>query len=115
MNNPDEIEKLRRELAELRVITMNLKNQNVGLENNNRTLSRRINRLEQIISRTFEAGDRVDANDPTCPGRNRNAIPADRFAIVNRVEGDWACFVCDSGAQTKRCPRNLALIRRDCV
>ena len=94
MDNLEEIEKLRIELEDLHVI--------------NRILSRRINQLEQNSSATFEAGDRVEANKPTCPGRNRAAIQADTFSIVSIVQEDWMWFVCDSGVKTKIHPINLS-------
>ena len=74
MRKLDEIEELRRELVELRVITRNLRNQNIGQEKNNCALSRRTNELDQTISATFKVDDRIEANKPTCYSRNRALI-----------------------------------------
>ena len=110
----DELEELRREFENLRVITTRLQ-----LENNR--LRARVHRLElqvipvyqprvqpQVQEETdYQVGDRITIFNPTCPFRNRHIIPQDATATVTRVSEDWIYFECDSGVKTKRYRKNI--------
>ena len=63
----DQLEDLRCELQQLRIITSRLQSEN-------RTLCERVNRLESEAELTYNVGDRIRILNPTCPGRNREVI-----------------------------------------
>jgi len=60
----------------------------------------------------FQVGDRIEVIKPTCPGRGRRPNITDKFANVTRVAGEWVYFICDSGVETKRHPKNIILAQR---
>ena len=99
----NELEELRRQLEQLKVVASRLQSES-------RTLQERVDRLERESEPVFNVGDRIRMLNPTCPGRNREVIPQDRTATVTRVAGDWACFTCDSGVKTKCIPSNIQRI-----
>ena len=96
----NEIEELKRQLEQLKIITSEIQSEN-------RTLRERINRLELQAEPTYNVGDRIKILNPTYPGRNRKVIPQDSIGTVTRVAGDWVHFTCDSGVRTKRISRNI--------
>ena len=65
-----------------------------NLNDQNEELLERITALEKErgsdVSRHFKVGDRVKVLKPTCPGRNREIIPADKFATVIKVSENYA-------------------------
>ena len=106
----NELEELRRQLEQLKVVTSRLQSENRTLQERVNRLEReseRVDRLERESEPVFNVGDRIRILNPTCPGRNREVIPQDRTATVTRVAGDWVCFTCDSGVKTKRIPSNI--------
>ena len=98
----EEIEELRRELEQLKVVTSGLRRENIRLTESNRTLTRRVQNLERSnISRhntqvtaidsqgnTIGVGDTIKINSPTFPGRNRSVIPEDGIARITRISGE---------------------------
>ena len=124
----DDIEELRRELDQLKIITSNLRRDNIVLRESNRTLVTRVQNLERSSNvretnhqvtaidsqgNIISVGDSIRIESPTCPGRNRHIIPEDSEARITRTSGDWVCFTCTSGVSTKRYPCNVTLIQND--
>ena len=123
----EEIEELRKELEQLRVVASGLRSENIELTEFNRILTRRVQNLErsnatgrntQITAtdsqgKTIRVGNPIKMNSPTCPGRNRSVIPEDGIARITRISGEWTCFICASGVRTKRHPSNATLLSQD--